>query len=111
MVDTPSWWWELRKIPDVDNIQELVLKIQASVELLQQMGEVHSIENYYLDPLAPNCLCQNDFLLLPDPRFPCRDIWEEQLKKTVAYTQALQYWLRGPICLCQVNRAFWQGQS
>ena len=30
-------------------------------------------------PLAPKCLCQKDFLLLPDPMFPCQDIREEQV--------------------------------
>ena len=34
-----------------------------------------------------------DFLSLPDPKFPCQDIREEQLEKTVAYVQALQYWV------------------
>ena len=65
-------------IPDVDDIQELAQKIQASFELPQWMNEVHSIENYYLAPAAPNCLCQKDFLSLPDLRFPCQDLWEEQ---------------------------------
>ena len=32
------------------------------------------------------------FPLLPDPKFPCQDIQEGQLEKTVAYVQALQYW-------------------
>ena len=93
-MDTPSWWWELEKIPAVDDIQELAQKIWASFKLPQWMSEVHDIENYYLAPPANNCLHQNDFLSPPDPRFPCQDLWEEQLKKTVAYTQALQYWAK-----------------
>ena len=55
MVDTPSWWWELEMIPDVDDIQELAQKIWASFKLPQWMSEVHSINNYYLAPPAPHC--------------------------------------------------------
>ena len=91
-VDTPSWRWELGMIPNVDDIQELAQKIWASFKLPWQMSEIHGIENYYLAPLAPNCLHWKDYLLLPDPRFPCQDLWEEQLEKTVANTQALQCW-------------------
>ena len=92
-------------IPDVDDIQELAQKIWASFELPRQMSEVHSIENYYLAPLAPNCLCQKYFLLPPDLKFPCWDLQEEQ-GKNMAYTQALQCWAEranlpkpGPPCL------------
>ena len=92
MVSTPSCWWELGKIPDVDNVQELAQKIQASFELPQWMSKIYDIENYYLAPPAPNCLHQKDFLSLLDPRFPCQDIQEEQVKKTIAYAQVLQYW-------------------
>ena len=56
------------------------------------MSEIHDIENYYLVPPAPRCLCWEEFLLLSNPMFSCWDTREEQLEKTVAYTQALQYW-------------------
>ena len=56
------------------------------------MSKEHNVENYYLALLAPYCISQDDFLLLPDLRFPCQDLWEEQWEKTVAYTQALHYW-------------------
>ena len=69
VVDMPSWWQELEKIPEVDDIQELAQKTQASFELPQWMSEVYDIENYYLAPPAPKCLHQKDFLLLLDPRF------------------------------------------
>ena len=90
-VDIPNWWQELEMITDVDDVQD-AQKIWASFELLQWMSEVHNIENYYLAPLAPHCLYQKDFLSLPDLRFPCWDLWEEQQKKTIAYTEALQCW-------------------
>ena len=57
------------------------------------MSKLHNVENYCLAPLASKCLHQKDFLPLPDPKFPCWDIQEGQLEKTVAYAQALQYWV------------------
>ena len=83
VVNMPSWWWELGKIPEEGNFQELAQKIQASFELPQQMSKMHDVENYYLAPLAPKCLCQKDFLSLPDPMFPCWDIRVEQLENLV----------------------------
>ena len=56
-VDTPDWWWELEMISEVDDVQELALKIQASFKLLQWMSKEHNVENYYLAPLAPHCIC------------------------------------------------------
>ena len=43
-------------------------------------------------PPAPKCICQKEFLPLPNPMFPNWDFWEGQSKKTLAYTEALQYW-------------------
>ena len=93
-MDTPNWWQELEMIPDVDDIQELAQKIRAYFKLPQWTSEIHGIENYYLALPAPHCLCGKDFLSLPDPRFPCPDLWEEQQKKTMAYAQALQCWAK-----------------
>ena len=87
-LDMPSWWKELAKIPEVEDFQELAHRIWASFELPQWMSKLHGMENYYLAPLAPKCLCQKAFLPPPDPKFPCHNIREEQLKKTVAYAQA-----------------------
>ena len=70
----PSWWQELVEIPEVDDFQELAKKIWASFELPWRRSKLHNMENYYLAPPAPKCLCQKDFLLLPDPKFPCWDI-------------------------------------
>ena len=88
----PDWWQELAEIPEVDDYWELAQMIQASFKLPWQMSKLHDVENYYLAPPAPPCLCQKDFLPLPNPKFPCQDIREEQLEKTVAYVQALQFW-------------------
>ena len=79
-------------IQEVSNFQELAWKIWASFKLPQWMSEIYNVENYYLAPLAPRCLHWKEFLLLLNPTFPCHDIREEQLEKTIAYMQALQYW-------------------
>ena len=55
------------------------------------MSKIYDIKNFYLAPPASKCLHQKEFLSQPDPMFPCWDIQEEHLKKTVAYAQALQY--------------------
>ena len=91
-VNTPSLWWELGKIPEVGILQELAWKIWASFELPQWISEIHNVENYYLAPPSPKCLGWKGFLSPLDPMFPCQNTMEEQLKETVAYAQALQYW-------------------
>ena len=89
----PGWWLELAKIPGMDNHQELAWKVRASFELPQQISEQHGMENYHQTPLAPLCICWKDFLQQPDSKFACQDIRELQLQKTMAYAQALQFWV------------------
>ena len=91
--DMPDWWLELAKIPGVDNHQELAQKVQASFKLPWWISEWHGMENYHQAPPAPPCICQKVFLPKPDPKFACQDIRESQLEKTVAYAQALQFWV------------------
>ena len=43
-------------------------------------------------PPAPRCIQQKAFLPPLDPTFPCWNIREGQLEKTMAYIEALQYW-------------------
>ena len=90
--DMPDWWPELAKIFDVNNHQELAQKVWASFKLTQWISEWHGVENYYQAPLAPQCICQKDFLPQHDSKFACWDIRESQLEKMVAYAQDLQFW-------------------
>ena len=106
IVDTPIWWWELLGILVVSDVQEVVQKIRASFKLPPWMSEIHDVENYYLAPPAPRCICWKEFLLPPDLMFPCWDIRERQLQETVAYTQALQFGQRRPTHQCQANHVF-----
>ena len=91
-LNMPDWWQELAEISEVDDPQELARKIRASFELPQQIGELHGMENYHLALLAPPWLCQKDFLLPQDPKFPCSDIWMAQVEKMMAYALVLQFW-------------------
>ena len=54
-------------------------------------SEAQDVENDYLLPLAPKCICQKEFLLPPNLMFLCQDFREGQSQKTLAYAQALQY--------------------
>ena len=91
--DMPDWWQELAEVPGIDNHQKLAQEVWVSFKLPQQISEQHSVENYYQAPPAPLCICQKSFLLQHDPTFTCWDIRELQLEKTVAYAQALQFWV------------------
>ena len=86
---TPNWWKEL-----LDDFQELVQKIRASFEILQVRSKAQGRDNNYSALSAPACIRLKDFLPPPDSRLPCRDIREGQSQKTLAYTQALQYWAK-----------------
>ena len=78
---------------EVEDFWELAQKICTSFELPQRMSELHQVENYYLTSQVLKCLCQIDFLPLPDPKFPLQDIQVGQLEKTIAHVQVLQYWV------------------
>ena len=61
-------------------------------------------------PPAPRCICQEEFLPPPDPMFPCWDIREGQLQKTVAYDASPTVLGReGQPADARLTTAFWQG--
>ena len=93
MHDTPGWWQELVKVPEVKDHQELAKKVQASFKIPQWISKQHNMGNYYQASLALLCIHWKDFLHQPDPKFACWDIRELQLEKMVAYAQALQFWV------------------
>ena len=88
----PSWWRELMAVPEVEDCKKLAWEIWASFCLLKRASKLHKMENYYQAPPALLCLLRRNFLPPPDSIFACRDIWEMQQEKMVAYAQALQYW-------------------
>ena len=89
-VHTPKWWQEFLGI---DDFQELTQKIRASFEIPRVRSEALDIDNDYSAPPAPKCICQKDLLPPPNLMFPSQDFREGQSHKTLAYAQALQYWV------------------
>ena len=92
-VSMPNWLWELVGIPGINNFWELTWKIRASFEIPQVRSKAQDMENDYSAPPVLKCIHQKEFLLPPNPMFPCQDIREGQSQNTLAYAQALQYWV------------------
>ena len=90
--ETPSWWQELTRVPEVDNHEKLAHEVWASFWLLKRASEWCQVENDHKGPPSLLCLCWKNFLSLPDSIFACQDIWEIQHEKMVAYAWALQFW-------------------
>ena len=88
-MDTPYWWVELTTIPDVEDPKKLAQKIHASFSILAVRCET-SLGQEYTVPPAPKCLTRGSFIP-NDPSY--QDIQQQPLLMTVAYTQALQYWV------------------
>ena len=89
----PDRWQELAEVPGVDDNEKLAQEVQASFKLPQWISKLQHVENYHQSPPAPVCICWKSFLLPPDSKFTCQDIRELQWEKTVAYAQALQFWV------------------
>ena len=73
-------------VPEVDNYKKLVHEVWASFLLPKWVSEQCQVENDHQAPPALPCLCQKNFLLLPDSVYACWDIQEIQYEKMVAYT-------------------------
>ena len=66
-------------IPGINDFWELAQKIRACFDLPQVKSKAQDVKNNYLVPL--------------NPMFPCQNFREGQTQKTLAYAQALQYWV------------------
>ena len=53
----PGWWWELAKVPGVDDHEKLACEVWASFQLPLRTSKWHWVENYHQASLAPPCLC------------------------------------------------------
>ena len=89
---TPDWWRELLALLGVPNCKKLAWQIQASFSHPRRATEMEEMKYHCHAPPAPLCLLWDHFLLPPSTIFACRDIWEVQREKTIAYAHALQYW-------------------
>ena len=90
--ELPSWWRELLAVPKVKDYEKLAWEVQASFRHPKRVSELHQMKNYNQAPPAPPCLLWKSFLPQLDSIFACRDIWEIEWEKMVAYAQALQHW-------------------
>ena len=61
-------------VPEVDDYEKLSHEVLASFQLPKRVSEQHWVKNDHQAPPALLCLCQKNFLLLPDSIFACRDI-------------------------------------
>ena len=77
----------------VDDLKKLAHKVLASFCLPKQGSKLYQVKNNHQALPALPCLCWRNFLPPPDSIFACQDIWEIQHEKTVAYAQALQFWV------------------
>ena len=89
---TPSWWQELTMVTGVDDHKKLACKVWASFCLPRRGSELCKVKNDHQALPALPCLHWKNFLPPPDSIFTCRDIWEIQNEKMVAYAHALQFW-------------------
>ena len=88
-MDMPYWWVELTAIPEVENPKRLAWKICASFSILTIRCEAFPGQGYTVPPV-PRCITRN--LFLPN-NLSYQDVWQQPLLLTMAYVQALQYWV------------------
>ena len=91
---TPSWWQELTMVPGVDDYKKLACEVQASFQFPKRASELHWVKNDHWALPALLGLFQKSFLPLPDSIFACQDIQKIPHEKMVAYTWALQFWVK-----------------
>ena len=69
--ETPSWWQELAMVPEVDDYKKLACEVWPSFLLPKRVSELHWVNDDHQALPAPPCLCQRNFLPLPDSIFAC----------------------------------------
>ena len=85
---TPTWWGELKAIPDVVDLCQFAQKIQASFQV-PEIWSWASLSQDYSAPMAPRSLNQEAFL--PE-RLEYQDVWQRPILLTHAYCRCLQHW-------------------
>ena len=88
-LSTPCWWWELKAIPSMKDLQKLAHKIWASFLIPKVRSRAFPGQDFTAPP-APKCLNRNAFL--PNDLL-YQDVWQQPFLLTVAYARGLQYWV------------------
>ena len=91
-LDTLAWWWELKEVPNQDNLQEFTRRVWASFQVPKARCHASKVDNDHSTPPAPCSLDRDQFLPLLDMQFSSQDFWLTQPQKILAYVKALQYW-------------------
>ena len=89
-----NWWQDLVGIPGINDFQQLTQKIWASFKLppVQRVKpRVLTMTIQHHQP--PSASAGGNYLPPPNLMFPSQDFREGQSQKTLAYAQALQYWV------------------
>ena len=86
---TPTWWGELKAIPDVADLHKFAQKVQASFHIPEIWSQASPNQGYSAPP-APRSLNQGAFLL---ERLEYQDVWQRPILLTKAYCQCLQHWV------------------
>ena len=93
-------------VPEVGDHERLAWGVWASFQLPRRASELHKMEDYHQASPALLCLLWKAFTPPASSIYACRDIWEIQWEKMVAYAQALWHWAEkadppagGKLCL------------
>ena len=90
-LETPTWWWEVSKVPGQMNVQEFARQFWASFQLPKASSHTQGVANNYLAPPALQSLDCDQFLPVSNVRFGRQDYCMRQPQMTLVYTKALQY--------------------
>ena len=85
---TPTWWGELKAIPDVADLHKFAWKIWASFHVPEIQSQASPNQGYSALP-APRGLNRGAFL--PE-RLEYQDVWQRLILLMKAYCRCLQHW-------------------
>ena len=90
--DMPDWWGELVTIPNVGDPERLAHKICTCFKISWVRCKALGDSEDYTMPPPPKCIQRKMFLFVPYPHLQCQNCHLKQPLRTLAHTQALQYW-------------------
>ena len=86
---TPTWWGELKAVPDMADLCKFAQKVRASFHIPEIQSQASPNQGYSTPP-APRSLNQGAFLL---KRLEYQDVQQRPILLTKAYCQCLQHWV------------------
>ena len=92
-VNTPDWWQELVGILGINDFQELTQKIRTSFEPPWAKIKSPGCQQQLFSTTSPQLHPLEGISATSEPHIPQPGFMEGQSQKTLAYAQALQYWV------------------